>query len=76
MDGTAVKSNPDWLNNQIKASGERTGSVDDDSDDDEECDGEAWNTLSRNFRQVQLVLDQNRVLIEEVNRNHVGTSVV
>ncbi|XP_019460518.1 PREDICTED: protein ELF4-LIKE 3-like isoform X2 [Lupinus angustifolius] len=75
MDETAVKSKPDWLNNRTKASGECTGDVgrgggDEESDDDEECDGEAWNTLSRNFRQAQSVLDQNRVLIEEVNRNH------
>ncbi|KAH7863481.1 hypothetical protein Vadar_018044 [Vaccinium darrowii] len=42
----------------------------DDDDDDGECDKEVWNTLSDNFRRVQSVLDQNRVLIQQVNENH------
>lgn len=41
-----------------------------DDDDDGECDKEVWNTLSDSFRRVQSVLDQNRVLIQQVNENH------
>ncbi|KAM4083012.1 hypothetical protein ACB094_08G024400 [Castanea mollissima] len=44
-----------------------------DSDDDEveeECDVEVWEMLSKSFIQVQSVLDQNRVLINQVNENH------
>jgi len=40
------------------------------SKDDGECDKEVWNTLSDSFRRVQSVLDQNRVLIQQVNENH------
>nr|GMD22288.1 protein EARLY FLOWERING 4-like [Ipomoea batatas] len=36
----------------------------------EECDQEAWETLSKSFRDVQTVLDQNRNLIQQVNENH------
>ncbi|XP_019188213.1 PREDICTED: protein EARLY FLOWERING 4-like [Ipomoea nil] len=36
----------------------------------EECDQEAWETLSQSFRDVQTVLDQNRTLIQQVNENH------
>ncbi|CAN1846386.1 Protein ELF4-LIKE 1 [Linum perenne] len=38
--------------------------------DDEEYDKEAWDALSKSFRQAQRVLDQNRGLIEQVNENH------
>ncbi|GKU93363.1 hypothetical protein SLEP1_g6961 [Rubroshorea leprosula] len=38
--------------------------------EDEECDVEAWSTLSKAFKQVQVVLDQNRDLIQKVNENH------
>ncbi|CAN0854800.1 Protein ELF4-LIKE 1 [Linum grandiflorum] len=38
--------------------------------DSEECDKEAWDALSKRFRQAQSVLDQNRSLIEQVNENH------
>lgn len=31
---------------------------------------EAWKTLSEGFREVQLILDRNRVLIQQVNENH------
>lgn len=37
---------------------------------EEECDQEAWETLSKSFRDVQTVLDQNRTLIQQVNENH------
>ncbi|TKY56470.1 ELF4 1 [Spatholobus suberectus] len=71
MDETAVTTKPDWFNNHAKVAGERTEDVGGD-DDDKECDGddEAWDMLSRTFRQAQIVLDENRGLIEEVNSNH------
>ncbi|KAG5238351.1 protein ELF [Salix suchowensis] len=37
---------------------------------EEECDAEAWNTLSMSFKQVQSVLDHNSDLIKQVNANH------
>lgn len=49
------------------------GGGDGDGDDDtekEDCDVEVWDTLSKSFRQVQAVLDQNRNLIQRVNENH------
>uniref|UniRef100_A0A7C8ZRV3 Protein EARLY FLOWERING 4 domain-containing protein n=1 Tax=Opuntia streptacantha TaxID=393608 RepID=A0A7C8ZRV3_OPUST len=39
-------------------------------DADEECDAEAWETLSSGIERVQSVLDQNRALIQQVNDNH------
>ncbi|KAK4351343.1 hypothetical protein RND71_030656 [Anisodus tanguticus] len=36
----------------------------------EEGDSEMWNNFSNNFRQVQSVLDRNRLLIQQVNDNH------
>lgn len=38
--------------------------------EEEQCDVEAWGTLSKGFKQVQAVLDQNRELIQKVNKNH------
>ncbi|CAN4075523.1 unnamed protein product [Withania somnifera] len=35
----------------------------------EEGNSEMWNTFSNNFRQVQSVLDHNRLLIQQVNEN-------
>ena len=58
------------------ASGEKTNrrlheeKDDDDDDDVEGCDGEAWETLNGCLAQVQSVLDQNRLLIQQVNENH------
>ncbi|XVF46739.1 hypothetical protein PTKIN_Ptkin03bG0052600 [Pterospermum kingtungense] len=52
---------------------EKANGVDDgDGDDTEggECDVEAWDTLSKSFKQAQAVLDQNRELIQKVNENH------
>lgn len=46
---------------------------DDDENEDEEtddCDLQAWETLSKSFNDVQSVLDHNRVLIKQVNENH------
>ncbi|XP_030969204.1 protein EARLY FLOWERING 4-like [Quercus lobata] len=42
----------------------------DDDEEEEECDVEVWEMLSKSFIQVQSVLDQNRVLINQVNENH------
>ncbi|XP_027331671.1 protein ELF4-LIKE 1-like isoform X2 [Abrus precatorius] len=75
MDETAATTKPEWLNNHAKIAGESiediNGGGDDDSgDDEEECDEEAWDMLSRSFRQAQTVLDENRALIQKVNNNH------
>ncbi|CAI9106968.1 OLC1v1006223C1 [Oldenlandia corymbosa var. corymbosa] len=50
--------------------GEAAADHDDDDDEDEECDPQAWETLSRSFKDAQSVLDQNRALINQVNDNH------
>lgn len=55
VDQTTVKR---WLTGAEKDEGE------------EECDAEAWETLSKSFKEVQSVLDQNRLLIQQVNENH------
>ncbi|KAL3829057.1 hypothetical protein ACJIZ3_017859 [Penstemon smallii] len=43
-------------------------------DEDEEledcCDVEAWEILSKSFKEVQSLLDHNRRLIQQVNDNH------
>ncbi|KAF5804630.1 putative protein EARLY FLOWERING 4 [Helianthus annuus] len=39
-------------------------------DGEEECDVEAWETLSKGFKEAQTALDQNRLLIQQVNDNH------
>ncbi|KAK9055323.1 hypothetical protein SSX86_026406 [Deinandra increscens subsp. villosa] len=39
-------------------------------DGDEECDEEAWETLNKGLKEAQSVLDQNRLLIQQVNENH------
>jgi hypothetical protein len=39
-------------------------------EDEDECDVEVWEILSKSFLQVQSVLDQNRALINQVNENH------
>ncbi|KAK7385527.1 hypothetical protein VNO78_31249 [Psophocarpus tetragonolobus] len=71
MDDTVVTTKSDWLNNGVKVAAEKIEDVLG-GDDDEECDGddEAWAILSRSFRQAQTMLDENRVLIDEVNSNH------
>ncbi|XP_028200554.1 protein ELF4-LIKE 1-like isoform X2 [Glycine soja] len=70
MDETAVTTKPDWLNNRAKVAGERTEEFFCGGDDEEECDDEAWDMLTRSFWQAQTVLDENRALIDEVNSNH------
>ncbi|KAL0454792.1 UNVERIFIED_CONTAM: protein EARLY FLOWERING 4 [Sesamum latifolium] len=39
-------------------------------DEEESCDVEAWETLSKGFKEVQSVLDHNRRMIQQVNDNH------
>ncbi|KAL3336169.1 hypothetical protein AABB24_032088 [Solanum stoloniferum] len=41
-----------------------------DGEEEEEYDIEAWETITKCFREVQSVLDQNRALIQQVNENH------
>ncbi|PHT46883.1 Protein EARLY FLOWERING 4 [Capsicum baccatum] len=41
-----------------------------DGEEAEENDTEAWETISKYTLEVQSVLDQNRVLIQQVNENH------
>ncbi|ESR38306.1 hypothetical protein CICLE_v10029554mg [Citrus x clementina] len=58
-------------NERSKVNNNKGGGRIDDSDE-EEYDAEAWNTLSKSFKQVQTVLDNNRSLIERVNENHLS----
>ncbi|KAL1541077.1 protein EARLY FLOWERING 4-like [Salvia divinorum] len=44
--------------------------AEDEEDEDDLCDVETWETLSKSFREVQSVLDRNRCLIQQVNDNH------
>ncbi|MCL7024618.1 hypothetical protein MKW94_003331 [Papaver nudicaule] len=37
---------------------------------EEEEESEVWKTISKSFQQVQTILDQNRILIQQVNENH------
>ncbi|XP_047946355.1 protein EARLY FLOWERING 4-like [Salvia hispanica] len=43
---------------------------DDEEDEDDLCDVETWEALSKSFGEVQSVLDRNRRLIQQVNDNH------
>ncbi|XP_019234650.1 PREDICTED: protein EARLY FLOWERING 4-like [Nicotiana attenuata] len=43
---------------------------DDDFSMEEEGDSETWNSFSNNYRQVQSMLDRNRLPIHHVNENH------
>ncbi|KAL3649147.1 hypothetical protein CASFOL_005550 [Castilleja foliolosa] len=57
------------------AADEDMGGVDgaeaaDGEEEEEPCDLEAWETLTKSFREVQSVLDHNRRLIQQVNDNH------
>lgn len=40
------------------------------TDDENSGDGEVWGNFTDSFRQVQSVLDRNRMLIQQVNENH------
>ncbi|KAI3835892.1 hypothetical protein MKX03_035158 [Papaver bracteatum] len=56
------------------SSGAEQSSMDYDADDqveiEEEEESEVWKTISKSFQQVQAILDQNRLLIQQVNENH------
>ncbi|OMO90452.1 hypothetical protein COLO4_19160 [Corchorus olitorius] len=58
---------------RFKKGAEKGNGVDDGDEDDtegEEYDVEAWDTLNKGFKQAQVVLEQNRELIQKVNENH------
>ncbi|KAL3633598.1 hypothetical protein CASFOL_022360 [Castilleja foliolosa] len=42
----------------------------DGEEEEEPCDLEAWETLTKSYGEVQSVLDHNRRLIQQVNDNH------
>ncbi|KAI3906617.1 hypothetical protein MKW98_009525 [Papaver atlanticum] len=44
--------------------------ADDQVEIEEEEESEVWKTISKSFQQVQAILDQNRILIQQVNENH------
>lgn len=67
--GKTNGKNNKWSNGGAGRNGSGDGENNDD-DDVEECDAEAWETLSRSFREAQSALDQNRALIQQVNENH------
>ncbi|OMO84316.1 hypothetical protein CCACVL1_10878 [Corchorus capsularis] len=50
--------------------GAEKGNGDEDDTEGEEYDVEAWDTLNKGFKQAQVVLEQNRELIQKVNENH------
>ncbi|XP_022156910.1 protein EARLY FLOWERING 4-like [Momordica charantia] len=47
-----------------------TTTTSDDGGFSDEGDAEVWASFDQTFRQVQSVLDRNRVLIQQVNENH------
>ncbi|CAL5388520.1 unnamed protein product [Camellia sinensis] len=78
-DTSQTLTNPQFSNNTNRnGHGRRIGGGggddvvggDDEEFRGEECDNEAWDRLSKSFRQVQSVLDRNRALIQQVNENH------
>ncbi|GMP49118.1 hypothetical protein CsSME_00016207 [Camellia sinensis var. sinensis] len=78
-DTSQTLTNPQFSNNTNRnGHGRRIGGGggddvvggDDEEFRGEECDNEAWDRLTRSFRQVQSVLDRNRALIQQVNENH------
>ncbi|PHT45055.1 Protein EARLY FLOWERING 4 [Capsicum baccatum] len=64
---TMVKSNSRRTNNHVRDNSTMETFTDIGM---EEGDSEIWNNFSNNFRQVQSVLDRNRLLIQQVNENH------
>ena len=50
--------------------GEFNGLNDVDGEEEEEYDTEAWEMITKYFREVQSVLDKNRAVIQQVNKNH------
>ncbi|XP_028803771.1 protein EARLY FLOWERING 4 isoform X2 [Neltuma alba] len=47
-----------------------TGDSDGEVEAAEQGDPKAWAAFNKSFRQVQSVLDRNRLLIQQVNENH------
>ncbi|KAI9073497.1 hypothetical protein K1719_037329 [Acacia pycnantha] len=47
-----------------------TGDSDGEVEEAEQGDPKAWAAFNKSFRQVQSVLDRNRLLIQQVNENH------
>ncbi|KAJ6690168.1 hypothetical protein OIU85_006448 [Salix viminalis] len=60
---SAAESNMEDLSNPTITTNQNTNKED-------EVDDEVWATFNNSFRQVQSVLDRNRVLIQQVNENH------
>lgn len=65
---TIAKSNSRKINNNRHRV--RDNSTVDFNMEEEGDSSEMWNNFSNNFRQVQSVLDRNRLLIQQVNENH------
>ncbi|KAK9282891.1 hypothetical protein L1049_011116 [Liquidambar formosana] len=63
---TLTKARP-FTTNETYKEGDRGKGEDSEA---EVGDREVWKTFSKSFRQVQSVLDRNRVLIQQVNENH------
>ncbi|KAD3068199.1 hypothetical protein R6Q59_017852 [Mikania micrantha] len=61
---SAVEDSGDKTTSKRWLTGPPTG------DGEEDCDAEAWETLNKGFIEAQSVLDQNRLLIQQVNENH------
>ncbi|KAF9676930.1 hypothetical protein SADUNF_Sadunf08G0054500 [Salix dunnii] len=60
---SAAESNMEDLSNPTINTNQHTNKED-------EVDDEVWATFNNSFRQVQSVLERNRVLIQQVNENH------
>ena len=60
---SAAESNMEELSNPTINTNQHTNKED-------EVDDEVWATFNNSFRQVQSVLERNRVLIQQVNENH------
>ncbi|KAI3801537.1 hypothetical protein L1987_29644 [Smallanthus sonchifolius] len=72
MDSTSAVEEANYPKNSVdKTTAKRwlTGTENGNGDGDEECDAEAWETLNKGFKEAQSVLDQNRLLIQQVNEN-------
>ncbi|KAH6769100.1 EARLY FLOWERING-like protein [Perilla frutescens var. hirtella] len=59
-----------YLSSKSTATRQTTGPPSPDHGDEIDGDPAAWAAFTQNFRQVQSVLDRNRVLIQQVNENH------
>ncbi|KAI4305260.1 hypothetical protein L6164_028634 [Bauhinia variegata] len=66
MDDNAVRTSKGAANRTAEK--EKDEVSDEAYADDEQCDGEVWDILSRSFRQAQSLLDQNNSLIQFIRR--------